>query len=63
MGTDNRLLSGFGMRKIFNIFALIIIVICPFDLDEELLSMGSDLGARPGLDEVFNFFPVLPVEF
>jgi len=57
------LLGKLGIGAVLVILALIFTSLLLFNLDKELLSMGSDLGAGSGLDEVLYFFPVFSIEF
>lgn len=57
------LLGKLGIGAVLVILALIFTSLLFFNLDKELLSMGSYLGAGSGLDEVLYFFPVFSIEF
>ena len=56
-------MSKLGLSTVLLDFALVLKPLVFFHFDEELLGMGSDLSAVPGLDEVLNFFPVFSIEF
>jgi hypothetical protein len=60
---DVSFLAKLGLDTVLLDFTLIFEFLMFFDFDEELLGMGSYLGAGPGFDEVFYFFPVFSIEF
>ena len=61
--TDLGFLSKLGLGTVLLDLAFVLEFLMFFDFDEELLCMGSDLGAGSGFNEVFDFFPVFPIEF
>lgn len=62
LGTDLSFLSKLGLGADLMNFALFLNLLVFFYFNEELLCMGSNLGAVPGFNKVFYFFPVFSVE-
>ena len=63
MGTDLGFLAKLRLGAVLLGLAFVLEFLMFFDFDKELLCMGSDLGAGSGLNEVFDFFPIFPIQF